>query len=102
MPTVYEFRPEFTMAQGSWTNSMARYAARVADVTFEVSYAPGGVAGSNATGSQLGAALYYAGSAPLKAGVAYLDSRDSVNGSHSKAWAAGASYEIADTRVNVG
>lgn len=63
LPTVYQFRPEVGMAQGVWTSNMAKYAARWHDVTAELSYSFGGVAGDFGAGSQIGASLCKASTA---------------------------------------
>jgi len=103
LPTVYQFRPEVGMAQGVWTSNMAKYIARWKDVTFEVSYAFGGQAGSFGAGSQFGASLAYIPQWPLRLAAGYLDARDAVNSSaHFKAWTAGAAYTLAETTVNFG
>ncbi|WP_322083718.1 porin [Burkholderia sp. BCC1972] len=105
LPTVYEFRPEAGMAQGSWTSNMAKYAARWQDVTLELSYAFGGVAGAFGAGSQIGASLsYLPANLPLRVAAGYLDMRDAVNTSaHFKTWTAGAAYTFStDTTVSAG
>lgn len=81
---------------------MIKYAASAHDVTLELSYAPGGQAGHPSYGSQLGASLAYTPGGPVRAAVAYMDSVDSTNGSHLKAWTAGAAYTFGSTRVNFG
>ncbi|MFP6562665.1 porin [Paraburkholderia sp. B3] len=103
LPTVYEFRPEVSMAEGVWTSNMAKYAARWNDVTLELSYAFGGEAGSFGAGSQIGASIAYIPAWPLKLAAGYLDARDAVNGSaHFKAWTAGGAYTFGATTVNFG
>ncbi|MBN3503151.1 porin [Burkholderia cenocepacia] len=105
LPTVYEFRPEAGMAQGSWTSNMAKYAARWQDVTLELSYAFGGVAGAFGAGSQIGASLSYLPSnLPLRLAAGYLDMRDAENTSaHFKTWTAGAAYTFStNTTVSAG
>jgi predicted porin len=103
LPTVYQFRPEIGMAQGAWGSNMAKYVVRLQDVTAELSYEFGGVAGAFGAGSQIGASLTYLPGWPLEIGAGYLDARDAVNTSaHFKSWSAGASYSFGDTRVNAG
>jgi predicted porin len=104
LPTVYQFRPEKTMAEGVWTSNMAKYAVRWLDLTVEASYAFGGQAGKFGSGSQIGASVLYTPAAlPLRISAGYLDARDDVNGgAHMKAWTAGADYNIGDTRINAG
>ncbi|WP_254609760.1 porin [Burkholderia lata] len=103
IPTVYEFRPEVGMGQGTWTSNMVKYAARWSDVILELSYAFGGQAGAFGAGSQIGASVTYAPAWPLRLAAAYLDTRDAANTSaHFKAWTAGAAYTFGDTRVNAG
>lgn len=103
LPTVYTFRPEFGMAQGAWTSNMAKYAARWQDVTLELSYVFGGVAGAFGAGSQIGASLTYLPGWPLRMAAGYLDTRDAVNTSaHFKTWTAGGAYTFGDTTMSVG
>ncbi|MDR5807742.1 porin [Caballeronia sp. LZ019] len=103
LPTVYVFRPEVGMAQGVWTSNMAKYTARWQDVTMELSYAFGGVAGAYGAGSQIGASVTYVPGWPLRLGAAYLDTRDAVNSSaHMKSWTAGGAYTFGNTSVNAG
>nr|WP_269501529.1 porin [Burkholderia sp. IMCC1007] len=103
LPTFYQFRPEVMMAQGVWTSNMVKYAARWQDLTIELSYAFGGNAGAFGAGSQIGASMLYSPTAPLRVGVAYLDSRDAVNSSaHFKSWGAGGSYTVGSTMLIAG
>ncbi|WP_233271999.1 porin [Paraburkholderia acidiphila] len=103
LPTVYQFRPEVSMAQGVWASNMAKYIARWQDVTLELSYAFGGQAGAFGAGSQIGASISYIPQWPLRLAAGYLDSRDAINSSaHFKAWTAGAAYTFAETTVNFG
>lgn len=103
LPTVYQFRPEVSMAEGVWTSSMVKYAARWKDVTLELSYAFGGQAGAFGAGSQIGASIAYIPQWPLRLAAGYLDARDAVNSSaHFKAWTAGGAYTFGDTTVNFG
>jgi predicted porin len=103
LPTVYQFRPEVSMAEGVWTSNMAKYGVRWNDVTLELSYAFGGEAGSFGAGSQIGASIAYVPAWPLKLAAGYLDARDAVNSSaHFKAWTAGGAYTFGGTTVNFG
>ncbi|MDR5735736.1 porin [Caballeronia sp. LZ025] len=103
LPTVYVFRPEVGMAQGVWTSNMAKYTARWQDVTMELSYAFGGVAGAYGAGSQIGASVSYVPGWPLRLAAGYLDTRDAVNSSaHMKSWTAGGAYTFGNTSVNAG
>ncbi|WGS55272.1 porin (plasmid) [Paraburkholderia sp. D15] len=100
-PYVYVFRPEVTFFAGTWSSNMAKYQLRAGNILGEATYAFGNSVGSTSYGSQLTAGIAYLGGA-FGAGAAYSDARDSTNGSHSKAWTAGASYTWQSTQVHLG
>ncbi|WP_328806045.1 porin [Paraburkholderia solitsugae] len=102
VPFNFSFQPEFTMLGGPWSSNMAKYTIKLADVVGQVSYAFGNTAGHTSYGSQMGIGVAYMPAAPLAAGAAYMDSRDSTNGSHSKAWTAGASYTWQSMQFHAG
>jgi len=102
IPSFFAFRPEAVMVGGIWTDNMVKYANQWHDVTMELSYALGGVAGHSSYGGQLAASLTYAPNGPFQASAGYLDSGDSQTGAQGKAWVAGATYRLYNTRVNVG
>ena len=102
IPSFYAFRPEAIMVGGIWTDNMVKYASKWKDVTMELSYALGGVAGHTSDGGQLGASLTYAPNGPFQAAAGYLDSSDPQSGAQGKIWVAGATYTLYRTRLNLG
>lgn len=102
VPFNFSFQPEITMLGGLWSSNMAKYTIKLADVVGQASYAFGNVPGHMSYGSQLAVGVAYMPAAPVTAGAGYMDSRDSTNGSHSKAWTAGASYTWQSTQFHAG
>jgi predicted porin len=102
IPFNYSFQPEITMLGSLWSSNMVKYTMKLADGVGQASYAFGNVPGHLSYGSQLAAGVAYTLAALVTAGAGYMDSRDSTNGAHSKAWTAGASYTWQSMQFHAG
>jgi predicted porin len=102
VPYNFSFQPEASMSGGIWSSNMTKYVAQYGDFLGEASYALGGVPGHTAYGSQMQIGAAYVPNSALRLGAAYVDTRDSDNGSQFKAWTVGGSYTWRNTQLHVG